>query len=81
MKPENDSVSTVVMVVGILKILAALARPTVLFFRAWRSIDCTPKAICGWWSRKMIWLFCGVRTSSLGFVMRISGRGRLSRLA
>ncbi|KQW50315.1 hypothetical protein ASD02_10290 [Ensifer sp. Root1252] len=36
-----------------------------MFFSTWRSIDCTPKAICGCWSMKMSWLFCGVRTSSL----------------
>ena len=52
-KPENDSDSTVAMVVGTLKILAALASPMTLFFIAWRSIDCTPKAICGWWSMMM----------------------------
>ena len=61
--PEKQSVSTVVMVVGMLKTLAALARATTLFFSVWRSIDCTPKAICGCWSMKMIWLFWGVRTS------------------
>ena len=61
--PEKPSVSTVVMVVGMLNARAALARPTTLFFSVWRSIDCTPKAICGCWSMKMIWLFCGVRTS------------------
>ncbi|MNK99909.1 hypothetical protein D3C87_1203260 [compost metagenome] len=70
-KPENDSLSTVVMVVGTLKILAALARPTTLFFSAWRSIDWTPKAICGWWSMMMSWLFCGVRTSSFGLDMMV----------
>src|ERR1044072_3244949 len=57
------------MVVGILKIFAALARPTTLFFIAWRSIDWTPNAICGWWSMMISWLFCGVRTSSFGLDM------------
>ena len=47
MWPEKLSVSTVVMVVGMLKTLAALASATTLFFSVWRSIDCTPKAICG----------------------------------
>jgi hypothetical protein len=35
------------MVVGILNTFAALARATTLFFSVWRSIDCTPNAICG----------------------------------
>ena len=56
MWPEKLSVSTVVMVVGILNTFAALASATTLFFSAWRSIDCTPNAICGWWSMKMSWL-------------------------
>mgnify|MGYP000449771935 CR=1 FL=1 len=55
--------STVVMVTGMSNTFAALARPTTLFFSVWRSMDCTPNAICGCWSMKMIWLFCGVRTS------------------
>ncbi len=37
--PEKLSVSTVVMVVGMLKIFAALARPTTLFFRVWFSVQ------------------------------------------
>src|SRR3954469_15103140 len=57
------------MVVGILNTFAALARATTLFFSVWRSMDCTPNAICGWWSIKMTCEFCGVRTSSLGFAM------------
>src|ERR1700704_1587790 len=57
------------MVVGILNTFAALARATVLFCSVWRSIDCTPNAICGWWSMKMTCVFCGVRTSSFGLVM------------
>src|SRR5882724_3247268 len=57
------------MVVGILNTFAALARATTLFFSIWRSIDCTPNAICGWWSIKMICEFCGVRTSSFGLAM------------
>ena len=24
-----------------------------------KILECTPKAICGCWSMKMIWLFCG----------------------
>ena len=32
----------------------AFASATVLFFSTWRSIDCTPNAICGWWSMKII---------------------------
>ena len=72
MKPEKLSDSTAVMVVGILNTFAALARPTTLFFSVWRSIDCTPNAICGCWSMKMICEFCGVRTSSFGLVMVIS---------
>src|SRR5258708_34804044 len=71
------------MVVGILKTLAALASATVLFFSTWRSIDCTPNAICGCWSMKMSWLFCGVRissvlamgVSSLGVDGSVAGRG------
>src|SRR3954468_18057742 len=55
--------------VGILNTFAALARATTLFFSVWRSIDCTPNAICGWWSMKMTCEFCGVRTSSFGLVM------------
>jgi hypothetical protein len=55
--PEKLSVSTVVMVVGTLKILAAFARATVLFFNVWRSMLCTPKAIWGCWSMKISWLF------------------------
>src|SRR4051812_7340527 len=43
--PEKELVSTVVITVGIANALAALARPTTLFFSVWRSIDCTPKAI------------------------------------
>src|SRR5260221_1780503 len=46
-----------------LNTFAALASATTLFFRACRSIDCTPKAICGCWSMKRSWLFSGVRTS------------------
>src|ERR1700732_4342165 len=57
------------MGVGTLHTFAALARATVWFFSIWRSIDCTPNAICGWWSMKMICEFCGVRTSSFGLVM------------
>src|SRR5262245_22710008 len=57
------------MVVGILNTLAALASATTLFFSIWRSMDCTPNAICGWWSMKMICEFCGVRTSSFALVM------------
>jgi len=67
--PEKASVSTVVMVVGMLKARAALARPTTLFFSTWRSIDCTPKAICGCWSMKISWQLSGVRTSSFGLLM------------
>src|SRR5882762_6571458 len=57
------------MVVGILNTFAAFARATVLFFSVWRSIDWTANAICGWWSMKMICVFCGVRTSSFGLAM------------
>src|SRR5882757_10804808 len=57
------------MVVGILNTFAALARATTLFFSVWRSMDCTPNAICGWWSMKMSCEFCGVRTSSFGLIM------------
>ncbi len=57
-----------VIVVGTSKILAALARPTTLFFMVWRSIDCTPKAICGWWSMMISWLLRGVRTCSLALL-------------
>src|SRR5712672_2240383 len=57
------------MVVGILNTFAALARATVLFFSVWRSMDCTPNAICGWWSMKMTCEFCGIRTSSFGLGM------------
>src|SRR5882724_10881180 len=57
------------MVVGILNTFAALASPTTLFFSVWRSIDCTPNAICGCWSMKRTCEFCGVRTSSFGLVM------------
>src|ERR1700760_1784907 len=57
------------MVVGILNTFADLARATTLFFSVWRSIDCTPNAICGCWSIKRSCEFCGVRTSSLGFDM------------
>ncbi|MNT19845.1 hypothetical protein D3C72_1551250 [compost metagenome] len=60
------------MVVGTSKIFAALARPTTLFFMVWRSIDCTPKAIWGWWSMMISWLLRGVRTSSLAFDMLLS---------
>ena len=42
------------MVVGILNTLAALASATTLFFNTCRSIDCTPNAICGCWSMKII---------------------------
>src|SRR4051794_8196362 len=59
------------MVVGTLNTFAALARATTLFFSVWRSIDCTPNAICGWWSMKMSCEFCGVRTSSFGLVMGV----------
>ena len=38
---------TVVTSVGTPKTLAALASPTALFIRSWRSVDCTPKNICG----------------------------------
>src|SRR4051812_27744982 len=51
------------MVVGTLKILAAFASATTLFFKVWRSIDCTPNAICGCWSMKISWQFCGVSSS------------------
>src|SRR5207244_2716528 len=57
------------MMVGTLNTFAALARATTLFFSVWRSIDCTPNAICGCWSMKMTCEFCGVRTSSFGLVM------------
>ena len=67
--PEKASVSTVVMVVGTLNALAAFAVSTTLFFSVWRSIDCTPNAICGCWSMKISWLFCGVSTSSFGLLM------------
>src|SRR5258708_7955904 len=63
------------MMVGILNSFAALARATTLFFSVWRSIDCTPNAICGWWSMKMSCEFCGVRTSSFGLAI-----GNLLRL-
>src|SRR5262245_62024153 len=46
-----------------LNTFAALASATTLFLRTCRSIDCTPNAICGCWSMKRSWLFCGVRTS------------------
>src|SRR6266581_1311240 len=55
--------------VGTLNTFAALARATTLFFSVWRSMDCTPNAICGWWSIKMICEFCGVRTSSFGLAI------------
>src|SRR3954469_21887369 len=45
---------------GTLKIFAALARPITLLKRSWRSIDMTPKVICGWWSMKMTVQFSGV---------------------
>jgi hypothetical protein len=45
--PEKLSVSTVVIVTGISNTFAALASATVLLFRTCRSMDCTPKAICG----------------------------------
>ncbi|SOZ09392.1 protein of unknown function [Cupriavidus taiwanensis] len=60
-----------VMVVGTSNTLAALASPITLFFMVWRSIDWTPKAICGWWSMMISWLLRGVRTSSLAFDMTI----------
>ena len=70
MWPEKLSVSTVVIVVGTLKILAAFASATTLFFSVWRSIDCTPNAICGCWSMKMSWLLSGVsRSRKLGMVV------------
>src|ERR1700758_4107113 len=60
------------MVVGMSNTFAALASPTTLFFRTWRSIDCTPKAICGCWSMKMTCEFWGVRTSSFGLDKGVS---------
>src|SRR4051794_20657525 len=45
---------------GTLKIFAALARPMTLLKRSCRSIDATPKVICGWWSMKMTVQFAGV---------------------
>src|SRR5438105_10173600 len=45
---------------GTLKILAALARPITLLKSSCRSMDMTPKVICGWWSMKMTVQFCGV---------------------
>src|SRR5947209_3940610 len=45
---------------GTLKSLAALASPMTLLKRSCRSIDITPKVICGWWSMKMTAQFCGV---------------------
>jgi hypothetical protein len=38
---------------------ADLACATALFFSICRSIDWTPKAICGWWSMKITWLLAG----------------------
>ena len=65
MWPEKPSVSTVVMMVGTPKARAALASATALFFSVWRSIDCTPKAICGWWSMRISWQASGVSSSGL----------------
>src|SRR5207248_270093 len=45
---------------GTLKMLAALARPITLLKSNCRSMDMTPKVICGWWSMKMTVQFCGV---------------------
>src|SRR3954464_33592 len=45
---------------GTLKIFADLARPMTLLKRSCRSIDATPKVICGWWSMKMTVQFSGV---------------------
>src|SRR3954452_20740079 len=45
---------------GTLKILAALASPITLLKSNCRSMDMTPKVICGWWSMKMTVQFCGV---------------------
>src|SRR3977135_2082200 len=56
------------MVVGTLNTFAALARATTLFFSVWRSIDCTPNAICGWGSIKMSCEFWGVGPSRFGLV-------------
>jgi hypothetical protein len=43
-----------------LNTLADLANATTLFLSIWRSMDCTPNAICGCWSM-ISWLFCGVK--------------------
>ena len=53
---QKLSVSTVVTMVGTWKIFAALASAITLFFKVWRSIDCTPNAIWGCWSMMMSWL-------------------------
>src|SRR5256885_10128212 len=45
---------------GSLKIFAALASPITLLKSNCRSMDMTPKVICGWWSMKMTVQFCGV---------------------
>ena len=60
MYPLNPLVSTVVRTTGTLNTLAALASPITLLNRSCRSMDMTPKVICGWWSMKMTVQFCGV---------------------
>ena len=64
-KPLKLSVSTLVMKVGTLKTLAALARATALFFSSWRSILATPKAICGCRSIISRMLFRGLSCSRM----------------
>jgi len=47
-----------------------------------KILECTPKAICGCWSMKMIWLFCGVRTSrylAIGCALRCRIRSERRR--
>src|SRR5215471_848904 len=53
---------------GTLKIFAALARPMTLLNRSCRSIDATPKVICGWWSMKMTVQFSGVSRLWIGLL-------------
>ena len=43
-----------------IKTLAAFANPIVLLISSWRSMEATPKVICGCWSIKMTVEFSGV---------------------
>src|SRR5262249_19259116 len=56
---------------GTLNTLAALASPITLLKRSCRSMDVTPKVICGWWSIKITVQFCGVSR----LWMRLVGAG------